>query len=625
MSALDWKTSSRWVGLLFLLLLFFLLDVFLGSVSIPPNEAFKALIDWEGSNPIWANILYKIRIPKAVTAVLVGVALAISGLQMQTLFRNPLAGPSVLGITAGASLGVAFLVLSGSSATAIFTINQLGIGGSWAVVLASTLGAGLVLLVIVGVSFRVRDNVVLLIIGLMVGNITIAVVGIWQYFSSPELIKDFLMWTFGSLGGVTHGHLAVLMTVVLVGSLATFLITKPLNMLLLGEQYAKSMGLNSKKARMGIIAITSLLAGTVTGFCGPIGFIGIAVPHLTRALFRTADHKVLLPSTALLGGITLLACDIIAQLPTMATVLPINSVTALLGSPVVIWVIIRRRNLHVGRVSEQQVLPQAESGQINEQVHAKQVLKAEDLTIGYSSRALAHDLDLSVESGQVVTLVGPNGAGKSTLMRSLAGLQPILKGWVAYDEQMVQALGAKALARKLSLVLTDRDFFGDLNVYSLVAMGRYPHSGWFGNMNADDEVKIQWALKAVGMTNFAHRSIHLLSDGEKQKVLIARALAQDTPFIFLDEPTAHLDLPNRMEIFQLMKRLATEYNKAILLTTHELDWAIKMADQIWVLGKSGAFYQGDPTTLLDQQVFQQVFGLPDTWITELENNQHRYF
>lgn len=616
---IDQRVAGRWVFLLSLLIALFLLDIFLGSVSIPFSEAINALIGDSSANQIFVNILYKIRIPKAVTALLVGCALGVSGLQLQTLFRNPLAGPSVLGITAGASLGVAFLVLSGSSATAIYAVSQLGIGGGWAVVLASSVGAGLVLFVILGVSFRVRDNVVLLIIGLMVGNITIAIVGIWQYFSSPELIKDFLMWTFGSLGGVTHQHLLLLSVVVSVGVLATFMITKPLNMLLLGEQYAKSMGLNSKRARFLIIGITSILAGTVTGFCGPIGFIGIAVPHLTRALFRTADHKVLLPSTALLGGITLLGCDIIAQLPSLTTVLPINSVTALLGSPVVIWVIIRRRNLRMqsGTIPQDKDSVKKLTEVTND--YPKQVMRAKLLTIGYPNKIIASALDLAIESGELIALVGPNGAGKSTLMRSLSRLQPLLEGEVMLNNKPIVELEAKELARTLSLVLTDRDFFGDLNVYSLVAMGRYPHTGWFGNMQKHDQEVIQWALNAVGMSDFKYRSIHLLSDGEKQKVLIARALAQDSPFIFLDEPTAHLDLPNRIEIFKLLKKLCKQYQKAILLTTHELDWAIKTANQIWVLDKEGELTQGSPQELISRQTFQRTFGLSHDWLNTLNH------
>jgi iron complex transport system permease protein len=280
-----------------------------------------------------------------VSAILAGTALAVAGLQMQTLFHNPLAGPSVLGITAGASLGVAVIMLTSGGAASIYAIRQLGIGGSWMIVIASVLGAALVMAFILLLSIRLKDNISLLIIGIMVGNITISVVSIWQYFSEPEQIQDYLMWTFGSLGGVTSGQLNIFSIVVVAGLLLTFLNSKALNTLLLGENYARSLGLNVFQTRTVIIITTSLLAGAVTGFCGPIAFVGIAVPHLSRALLGTSDHRVLIPATLILGAALMLFCDIIAQMPGSQITLPINAITALLGSPVVVWVIMKKRNL----------------------------------------------------------------------------------------------------------------------------------------------------------------------------------------------------------------------------------------------------------------------------------------
>ena len=497
-----------WLMLISILVCFFLTDVFLGSVSMPINEALLALIKSENSNPIFVNILYKIRLPKAVTAILVGAALAVSGLQLQTLFRNPLAGPSVLGITAGASLGVAFLVLSGGSVVAIYTVNQLGLGGSWILAIFSSLGALFVLLIIVGVSFRIRNNVVLLIIGLMIGNITIAIVGIWQYFSSPELIKDFLMWTFGSLGGVTNHHLIVLSLIVFTGLFLAFLLIKPLNMLLLGEHYAKSMGLNTKQVRVAIILITSLLTGVVTGFCGPIGFIGIAVPHLTRAMFKFADHRILMPASALLGSVVLLGCDIIAQLPGVSLVLPINTVTALLGSPVVIWVIMKRRKLSFDQNQSIKQLPEL-LAEDELAVGNKHQIQVKQLAIGYGKKLLFKDLNLNLHVGQVVALLGPNGVGKTTLINTLTGYQKPCSGQVFLDGNTIQSYNEKALAQLRSVVLTDREFFGDLTVYSLVAMGRYPHTGWFGNLRNQDQQKIYQGIRccrhvAICSTSFRY-------------------------------------------------------------------------------------------------------------------------
>jgi iron complex transport system permease protein len=305
----------------------------------------KILAGVGSENELWEKIIFMIRLPKTLSAVLAGSALAVAGLQMQTLFHNPLAGPSVLGITAGASFGVALVMLSGGGAATIYAIQQLEIGGSWLIVIASALGAASVMAIILLVSIRLKDNISLLIIGIMIGNISISVVSIWQYFSEPEQIQDYLMWTFGSLGGVTSGQLGIFASVVIFGLLLVFLSSKSLNTLLLGENYARSLGLNIKLTRLFLIVTTSLLAGAVTGFCGPIAFVGIAVPHIARAALGTSDHRVLIPASLIIGAMLMLFCDIIAQLPGSQYSLPINAITALLGSPIVVWVILKNRNL----------------------------------------------------------------------------------------------------------------------------------------------------------------------------------------------------------------------------------------------------------------------------------------
>lgn len=332
-------------ALLVFLLCCFILDIALGSIDIPFQEVVKILFSIKSGDNSWDYIVEQIRIPKACTAVIAGCGLSVSGLQMQTLFRNPLAGPSVLGITAGASLGVALVMLSAGSVASLYSIRELGITGSWLLIIASTLGAAFVMLIVVAISARIKDNVIMLIIGVMIGNITISVISIWQYFSAPEQIKDYLMWTFGSLSGVTESHLFVLALVVLFGLVISFASSKLLDALLLGENYAQSMGLTVKRARFLIICSTSIIAGSITAFCGPIGFIGVAVPHLARSLFNTSDHRILIPACCLVGTALMLICDIIAGLPGSQSVLPINIITALIGSPVVIWVIVRNNNL----------------------------------------------------------------------------------------------------------------------------------------------------------------------------------------------------------------------------------------------------------------------------------------
>ncbi|GAB3995797.1 iron ABC transporter permease [Spirosoma daeguense] len=332
-------------GLVILAVLFFLVDIGLGSVAIPLKDVARIVLQQESDNQAWLYIVQKIRLPKAITAVLVGCGLSVSGLQMQALFRNPLAGPSELGITAGAGFGVALVMLGSGGSTSLYAIRQLGISDSWLLVLMASLGSGLVLLLVLSIGSRIRDNVTLLIVGVMVGTITLAVVSIWQYFSQPEQLQEYLLWTFGSLGGVIQSHLYVLSGVVAVGLLLAFSLSKALNALLLGENYARSMGLNVRQNRLLILLSTSLLTGSITAFCGPIGFVGVAVPHLTRSLLGTSDHRLLIPATCLVSTSLLLVCDSIAQMPGTQAVLPINIVTSLLGAPVVIWIIVRRNNL----------------------------------------------------------------------------------------------------------------------------------------------------------------------------------------------------------------------------------------------------------------------------------------
>jgi iron complex transport system permease protein len=330
------RSGMIFSGLILILILFFVLDLFLGSVSISPGEIIKAI--FHNSDDITKTILTQFRLPKAVTALLVGIALSISGLQMQTLFRNPMAGPYVLGLSSGASLGVAFVILGFSADLSPESIKGFG---NWAIAAASWTGAGLVMLLIMMISSRVKNIMTVLILGIMLSSAISAIVSIMQYFSNETMLKAYIIWTMGSLGNLTASQLNVMLLSVLIGVILSLISVKMLNALLLGENYAKSIGLDVKRSRYVIIAGTSILAGTITAFCGPIGFIGIAVPHLARIIFRTSDHKVLIPGTILAGAIIMLASDIISQMPGSDNVLPVNSVTALIGIPVVVWVILR--------------------------------------------------------------------------------------------------------------------------------------------------------------------------------------------------------------------------------------------------------------------------------------------
>ncbi len=335
------RNSILFLSIALSMLLLFGLELLLGSVNISPGEVWQALTSGNDDHAM-RSIVMQFRLPKALVALLAGAALGASGLQMQTLFRNPLAGPYVLGISSGASLGVAIFLLGAPLIGAwngLEIVRNLGIAG------AAWLGAALIFLLIMAVSRRIKDIMVILILGMMFGSAAGALVEILQYFSPEGAVKSFVVWTMGSLGGVTVPQLRIMMPVILIGLLLAILAIKPLNALLLGENYARTLGVHIGRARATILISTTLLAGTVTAFCGPIGFLGLAVPHIARIVFSEADHRTLMPASILLGATLMLACDLIAQMPGQRFTLPINTITALVGIPVIVVVIIRNRKI----------------------------------------------------------------------------------------------------------------------------------------------------------------------------------------------------------------------------------------------------------------------------------------
>lgn len=328
------RTCLLFISLSLLTVTLFALDIAVGAVDIPFRHIWGALTGGDCPRGT-AGIVINIRLVKAVTAMLTGAALSVSGLQMQTLFRNPLAGPYVLGISSGASLGVALFILGAPLLSLHASMSTLGIAG------AAWTGAAAVLFIIAAVGHRVKDIMVILILGMMFSSGVSAIVQILQYLSREESLKAFVIWTMGSLGDVTVSQLYIMLPAVIAGLLLAVITIKPLNLLLLGEEYAATMGLDMKRSRALLFLSTSLLAGTVTAFCGPIGFIGLAVPHMARMLFNNSDHRVLIPGSLLLGATLMILCDIISKQFT----LPVNAITALLGIPVVIWVVLRNQSI----------------------------------------------------------------------------------------------------------------------------------------------------------------------------------------------------------------------------------------------------------------------------------------
>ncbi|WP_335964475.1 iron ABC transporter permease [Galbibacter sp. PAP.153] len=332
----------QFIFIIILLCACFMVNISLGSVHIPFKEVFKSLFGENTGHQSWQYIIINYRLPKAVTAILVGMSLSISGLLMQTIFRNPLAGPFVLGISSGASLGVAIFIMGSSIFTGIFASFMIS---SVSTAIAATLGSFIVLFSIFVIANKVRDTMALLIIGLMFGSITASIVNVLSYFTSKEKLQQYIFWSFGSLGNLSWDQVYLLICMVFIGLVLTVISIKSLNAFLLGENYARSIGVNLKKSRYLIIAATSILAGSITAFAGPIAFIGLAVPHLTRQLFNTQNHHVLIPATAFYGALLMLICDTVAQVPNSEFSLPINAITSIVGAPVIIWLLIRKRKM----------------------------------------------------------------------------------------------------------------------------------------------------------------------------------------------------------------------------------------------------------------------------------------
>lgn len=344
------RRASGWImtALALSIILFFILNLMIGSVEIPVSAVIDILFGNggdDGSNRIWHTIIMRSRLPQAATAIAAGAGLAVSGLMMQTVFRNPLAGPSVLGISSGASLGVAFVVLLSGSIGSM-TLSRMGAVGEVAMTVSAIVGSLLIMALIAAVAHKVRGNVTLLIMGVMIGYIANAVIGVLKFFSAEEDIRAYVVWGLGSFARVSGGQTSVFVIIMAVLLPLSMLYAKTLNLLLLGDAYARNLGLDIARARLGVIICSGVLVAIVTAYCGPIMFLGLAVPHLCRGIFRTANHAVLLPASLLSGASLALICNLLARLPGFEGALPVNSVTALVGAPVVIWVLFNKRKVH---------------------------------------------------------------------------------------------------------------------------------------------------------------------------------------------------------------------------------------------------------------------------------------
>lgn len=329
------------------ILVFFILNLVLGTISIPVGSVWNILFGIKEESIIWENIIWKSRFPQTITALVAGAGLSISGLQMQTLFRNPLAGPSELGISSGASLGVAFIILLSGSVGGTALI-KMGLFGEIAISIAAVAGALAIMIIIITISRFVRGNVILLIIGVMIGYIATAIIGVLKFFSNDEDVRAYVIWGLGSFSKVSGNQVYTFVGIMIVLIPLSFLLIKTLNLMLLGDGYARNLGLNVKRARLYVIVCSCIITAIVTAYCGPIVFLGLAVPHLCRTIFISSDHRILMPAVTLTGASLALFCNLVARMPGFEGALPINSVTALIGAPIVISVLFGKRKNEVG-------------------------------------------------------------------------------------------------------------------------------------------------------------------------------------------------------------------------------------------------------------------------------------
>lgn len=334
------RIAVSMAGLFLLTLILFMADMLIGSTQMAASDVLKALFS---SGPAGDEIIVmQFRLPKALTAVLAGAAMSVSGLLMQTLFRNPLAGPDVMGVSSGAGLGVALTLLT---LTPLFTLAEGSILAGWGVILAAWAGAGAVMIIIMAVSARMRDIMTVLIVGMLLASAISAVVSLMQYFSNEVMLRTYVIWTMGNLGNISYPQIRALALATAAGLAIAFTMVKPLNAILMGETFSRTVGVRMQRTRIVLLASASILAGSVTAFCGPLAFIGVAVPHIARLLFGTADHRILMPATALTGAVILLLSDIISVMPGGGHVIPVNTVTSLIGIPVVLWIILGKAGL----------------------------------------------------------------------------------------------------------------------------------------------------------------------------------------------------------------------------------------------------------------------------------------
>ena len=575
-----------------LLAVLFAANLFWGSVALTPEAVLSALLG-RGQDALSVRIITQLRLPRAVMVVLLGAALSAAGYLLQTFFANPIAGPFVMGISSGAKLAVALVM--------VVFLNQGLLTSSLTLILAAFAGAMAAMAFVLAVSRRVQRMSILVICGVMIGYICSAITEFVVAFAQDSNIVNLHNWSQGSFSGMTWGNVRAAALVVLPALAAAFCLSKPMSAYQMGEAYAQSVGVNVKRFSRTLVLLSSLLAACVTAFAGPISFVGIAVPHLVKQLLGSARPLFVLPGCCLGGAAFCLLCDLIAR----SLFAPHRAFHQRCDGGV------RRTGGHLAAHP-----PESGGCTMNEFS-----CEAQDLAVGYGKAPLAEHIALGVRPGQILTLIGPNGAGKSTLLKTLAGQLAPMGGAVLLDGQDLTAYTGSARAQRLALMLPHTRRTELTTCFEFAAAGRIPYTGRLGLLSEADRQAVRDALALVGASALAERDFNCISDGQRQRILLARAICQQPEVILLDEPTSFLDIKGKIELLSILQTLAHTQHLAVLVSLHELDMAQKIADAVVCVSPQGvsgvltpqeAFAPENIQTLyrLSREQYETLFGPP---------------